>query len=177
MSGTLTVDVLAFGAAFLLCWIAYFLIQIAAVSANLVSGVGKSTVLIALIAAVVTGVGWGAWGGQWSSSPEAHVLICIAAPFAFVGYCGNYVLVGPVTVDRSITLSILGALASSKTKGLTVSKLEAEVPFDRIFAKRLKELARTGNLQVGSEVRVTRRGLRILSLYQWLAKILKVDFQ
>jgi hypothetical protein len=170
-------DLLAFGATFLVCWAVYFVIQVGAVAAKLVSGVGMSTVLIAVLAAVITGVACWVWGGRWSSSPEVHLLISLAAPFAFVGYCGNYVLIGPVTIDRSITLSILGALASSEARGLTVSKLEAEVPFDRIFAKRLRELDRTRNLQVGSEVRVTRRGLRILALYQWLGRILKVDFQ
>lgn len=43
---------------------------------------------------------------------------------------------------------MLAALAASMTKGLTREKLQAEVPFDRIFAKRRRELERTSNLSV-----------------------------
>jgi len=116
-------DLLWFGVVFLACWIVYFSLHLAAVSLGLVRGVGKSTVLMALAAAVVTGmVSWHGLGSLFSST-TAHHLVCLVAPFAFVGFCGNYVLVGPVTVDRSITLTILSALADSTPRGLTEAKL------------------------------------------------------
>jgi hypothetical protein len=176
MSATIC-DIAAFGAVFCLCWVVFFALHLAAVTGGLVSGVGKSTVVLALIAAVVTGGGSQVWLGAWFSSPAVHFVISLAAPFSFVGFCGNYILVGPVTIDRSITLSILSALADSRTKGLTVAKLEEEVPFDRIFAKRLRELGRTRNLEIQDEVRITPRGLRVRAAYKWLARVLKVDFQ
>lgn len=170
-------DLFGFAVIFAVCWPLYLIGHWLAASAGVVRGVGPSTVAIAIGAAVVmAGASW-FWLGTLFSSAAVHHFACVVAPFAFVGFCGNYVLVGPVTVDRSITLTILSALASSKTHGLTEVKLHAEVPFDRIFAKRLRELSRTGNLTTEGEIRITKRGLRNLMAYQWLSRTFKVDFQ
>jgi hypothetical protein len=170
-------DLLGFAAVFIVAWIVYFATHLTAASVGVVRGVGKSTVLLAVAAALLAGIGSWLWLGSWFSSSTVHALVSIVAPFSFIGFCGNYVLVGPVTVDRSITLSMLAALADSKTKGLTREQLRAEVPFDRIFAKRMRELERTRNLTVDGDVRVTERGRRALRFYRWMSRLLKVDFQ
>ena len=101
--------------------------------------------LAVVVGGITAVLSWWLAGGLFSSG-AVHALASLTAPFAFLGFCGIYVLIGPVTVDRSITLSILSAFANSRTKGLSRVELQACVPFDRIFEKRLRELEMSGTL-------------------------------
>jgi hypothetical protein len=170
-------DLAAFLAIFAFCWLLFIAGHAAAASFGLISGVDRRTVVLAVVAAVAAGaLSWFFIGG-WFSGPGVHALASVTAPFAFIGFCGIYVLIGPVTVDRSITLTILTALIASETRGLSRAELQTRVPFDRIFEKRMRELEKSGTLTFVDEVKITPRGARILGLYVRLARILRVDFQ
>jgi len=102
----------------------------------------------------------------------------VTAPICFLGFCGIWVLLGPVTVDRSITLTILAALKAVDGRELSHDKLMAAVPFDRIYSKRMKELSGSGVIQLRPNgVKVTPKGERALRLYLWLGRLLNVELQ
>jgi hypothetical protein len=177
VTSSLAVDFVAFLLIFAFCWLLFLASHAVTAALGLVAGVDRRVVVLALIVAGVTGVVSWLLPGDWFSGTAVHALASLAAPFAFLGFCGIYILVGPVTVDRSITLSMLTALSNSDTKGLSRADLRTRVPFDRIFEKRMRELERSGTLTFVDEVKVTQRGERILRLYVRLARIFRVDFQ
>jgi hypothetical protein len=174
---SLAMDLASFLLIFACCWVLFFASHALAAALGLVSGVGQRLVALAVVVAGIAAVlSWWLAGGLFSGS-AVHALASLTAPFAYLGFCGIYFLIGPVTVDRSITLSILSAFANSGTKGLSRGQLQGCVPFDRIFEKRLRELEMSGTLTLGDGVRVTERGERILGFYKWLARVFRVNFQ
>jgi hypothetical protein len=177
MTVTLLGDLAGFAGVFALSWGIYLAAHLLAASCRLIRGANYMTVGLATAAAIVAGAitSWSLEG--WFSSPGVHALSSIAAPVTFLGYCGIYVLIGPVTVDRSISLSMLRALEASQHKKLKRNELQAEVPFDRIFEKRMRELELSGSIDTRSDVKITQSGARIIRLYMRFARMFNVDFQ
>jgi len=145
---------------------------------RLVSGATSKVVALAVAAAIVAGLlSWLLLGGRFSSS-EVHALASLTAPLCFLGFCAAYLLVGPVTIDRSITLTILETLLRVGDGGLTESRLMSAVPFDRIFDKRLFELQRGRFIErTGENFRLTSGGGRILRAYLRVGRLLNVETQ
>jgi hypothetical protein len=177
MTVTVLSDLLAFAGVFLIAWLIYLVVHLLAARLDIVRGATRSTVALGVGAALVAAVVSWRWCGAWFSSPAVHDLATITAPAAFLGYCGIYVLLGPVTIDRSISLSMLRALHASQDRKLRRHELHREVPFDRIFEKRLRELELSGSIDTSHEVVITARGARILGAYVRLARLFNVDFQ
>lgn len=171
-------DLLWYGVVFLAAWIIYAVAYIGVAKLGAVRGVGGSTVLLGIVSAVLTGIlAWIFLGDRFSSA-NVHLLASVTAPICFLGFCGIWVLLGPVTVDRSITLTILAALKAVETRELPSERLMAAVPFDRIYGKRLKELSGSGIIELHpSGVKVTPKGERALRLYLWLGRLLNVELQ
>ncbi len=177
MIGNVCRDLFGFAALFVAAWVIYFTIHLTLAKLRIVRGVGITTVMMAVVAAVLSGLAsWVVLGG-WFSSPSTYALVSITAPFSFLGFCGIYVLIGPVTVDRSITMTMLCALEESQSKKLARSQLHAEVPFDRLFEKRMRELEGSGTIDTSGEVRITPRGIRTIRAYKWLARTFNLNFQ
>jgi len=170
-------DLAAFLLVFAVCWGFFLVSHVLCASLGIVRGVDRRTVALATLSACIVGILTWLWAGSLFSTVNVQALVSVVAPFSFLGFCGIYILIGPVTVDRSITLSILSALEASETKGLDRRQLQDCVPFDRIFEKRMRELERSGTLSFGDQVMVTPRGARILRLYIWLGRMFRVDFQ
>jgi hypothetical protein len=174
---SLAMDLASFLLIFACCWLLFFASHSLGAALGLMNGVGPRLVGLAVVVAGITVILSWRLAGDLFSGGAVHAMASLTAPFAVLGFCGIYVLIGPVTVDRSITLSILSAFANSGTQGLSRAKLQACVPFDRIFEKRLRELEMSGTLTLADGVRVTERGERILRFYSWLARTFRVDFQ
>ncbi|HVA14961.1 MAG TPA: hypothetical protein VNF99_17070 [Stellaceae bacterium] len=171
-------DLLWYAAVFLATWVVYAVAYVGAARLGLVRGVGFGTVVLGVSTAALTGfLSWIFLVGRFSSV-GAHVLASATAPLCFLGFCGIWILLGPVTIDRSITLTILSALKAVESRQLSNDRLMAAVPFDRIYGKRLKELSGSGVIELRANgVRVTPKGERVLRLYLWLGRLLNVELQ
>ena len=174
----LIADLFWYAAIFVVAWVIYAALHAGAAQLRVVQGVGNSTVALGVIGALFAGVlGWLFLAPRFSS-PSAYELAVITAPICFLGYCGIWVLLGPVTVDRSITLTILRALYAINGQNLPNQRLRAAVPFDRIYEKRLRELTLSGVIEPGADdFRITPKGARALKLYFWLGRVLNVEMQ
>jgi hypothetical protein len=177
MTAELILPLAGFAVVFALCWVLFLGGHAALASLGILQGIDRRIVALAVFAALASsGVTWMLPAG-WFGSAETRLLSSLAAPFSFLGFCGIYILIGPVTVDRSITLAMLIALIEADTKGLSRTELQAKVPFDRIFGKRIRELEASGTLRLAGQVELTPRGARILRLYVWLGRVFRVNFQ
>ncbi len=170
-------DLLGFlGTAFLAA-VLFLGLHLVAASLKLMRGVNYWTVVLAVVCAVLAGiVAWAQLGG-WFSSPAVHALASVASPITFLGFCGIYILIVPVTINRSISLSMLIALEASQHKRLMRDQLQAEVPFHRIFEKRLRELELSRSIDASGPVTITPTGMRIIRLYVRIARLFNVEFQ
>jgi hypothetical protein len=75
---------------------------------------------------------WLALRGNFCSA-NAFWLATIAAPIAFIGYCGIFILIGPANVDRSVTFSMLRAFKTVEDGRAGDKSAIDVVGFDRIF--------------------------------------------
>lgn len=170
-------DLLASVAVFCLAWLFFFAAHLLAASSGLVRGIRATVVLIAGSAAVAAGLSsWFFMQGCFST-PDARLVASVFAPLSYAGFCGIYLLVGPITVDRSFTLMILRSLEANEPKGQTYQALCASIDFDRVMSKRLIELEGAGTLRTGEYAYITARGIRVLRLYRLIGRLFKVEFQ
>jgi hypothetical protein len=156
----------------------FFAAHVIAAHFRIVSGATSRVVALAVFAAVATGLLSGLLFGSCFSSPEVHALASITAPICFLGFCGVYMLIGPVTVDRSITLTILEALLAVQDQELAEDRLMGAVPFERIFGKRLIELESGGFIRRHrGSIKVCASGERMLRAYLRMGRLLNIELQ
>ncbi len=171
-------DLLWYFLVFVAAWLIYGAMYIGGAKLGLVRDIGPVTVAVGVGAAILAGLFSWIYLGEQFSSPSVHFLASVSAPVCFLGFCGTWILLGPVTVDRSITLTILRALKAVEGKSLSDEQLMQAVPFDRIYGKRLKELSGSGVIDLhGNGVTITPKGARALRLYLWLGRLLNVELQ
>ena len=171
-------DLCWWGVVFAASWAIYFAIYLISAKLRWVENVDRRLVLIGNLSALAGGIlSWLLLRSDFSS-PAAFWMATVTAPITFLGFCGTFILLGPVTVDRSITLAILSALKSVEDRELPNSKLIEVVPFDRIYQKRLKELSKSGVIELkGNTVKVTRKGEFALRIFLLIGHLLNVKQQ
>jgi hypothetical protein len=163
---------------FLVAWFIYFAAHIATAQLGLVTGAGISTVVVGVSSALMSGVLARLVLQAKFSSSSVGDLASIVAPISFLGFWSIWLLLGPIGVDRSITVTILSAFKSVEAKTLSAEQLMKAVPFDRIYNKRIQEMSRVGVIELTRNgARVTQKGTRILQCYLWLGRLLRVEAQ
>jgi hypothetical protein len=171
-------DVLWCGLLFVVAWVIFFAAYVAAARLRWVKNVDWRLIALAVLSAIATGIL--SWLVLWErfSSPNAFWLATIAAPIAFIGYCGIFILTGPTNVDRSVTFSMLRAFKALEGRETQNGPPIDAVGFDRIFNKRIRELSMAGVIEVqGGRVRLTPLGDRTRRFYLWLGRLLNVEPQ
>ncbi len=171
-------DLLLCGLLFIVAWAIFFGAYIAAARLRWVSNVNWRLIVLAVLSATATAVvSWLALRASFSS-PNVFCLATIAAPIAFIGYCGIFILTGPTNVDRSVTFSMLRAFKALEDGTAAGSAPIDAVGFDRIFKKRIREMSLAGVIEVeGSRIRLTTLGDRTRRFYLWLGRLLNVEPQ
>lgn len=163
---------------FVATWVLFIAVYVAAARLRWVTNVDWRLIVIAVLSATTVGILSWLLLAERFSSPSAFWLATVTAPIAFLGYCGIFILIGPANVDRSVTFSMLRAFKARDERGTQDGPLIDAVPFDRIFNKRLRELATHGVIEVDrNSVRLTPMGDRTRRFYLWLGRLLNVDPQ
>ncbi|WP_428660051.1 hypothetical protein [Reyranella sp.] len=133
-----------------------------------------STVNIMVGASAVIGsaIGWLVLGGSFSSE-GAKAVACVGAGFAFLGFGALYNLLGPTSVDRSISAHILNLIYQAPGHRMTKDDLFSFYTHSDVLEKRLVECAEIGVIErTGSQLALTPSGRRIGQFYAILGRVL-----
>jgi hypothetical protein len=136
-----------------------------------------STVNAAIgVSAVVGGaVGWLLLGGLFSSE-GAKAVACVGAGLSFAGFAAVYNLVGPASVDRSISAHIVNLISEAPGQRMSIDDLYRFYTHVDVLEKRFAECADVGVLERdGSQLALTARGRRISRLYAGLGSVLGIN--
>jgi hypothetical protein len=156
----------------------FLVMYVAAAKLRLVANVDGRLVILGNLSAIGAGVLSWLFLEEHFSSSNVFWLATVAAPIAFLGFCGIFILIGPANVDRSITFSILQAIKSLEGDETPKIKLIDAVPCDRILHKRLRELSTHGVIKLqDGHARLTPFGDRTRRFYLWLGRLLNIQPQ
>lgn len=164
-------DLLSYLAVCAICGLMFIPLHMMSVRAmrgdKLVRTLGATIVLSAVIGA---GVGWWALADSFTSD-SAKTLACVAGGLTFAGFAGVYALVGPISVDRSVSSHIVQLIFLGPGHRLTEADLFRLYTHADVLGKRFKDSLETGIIvRDGEELTTTRRGARIARLYLALGR-------
>ena len=129
-------------------------------------------VAIGFSALVGAGLGWWLLGERFSS-PEVCAVACVAAALTFPGYAGLYALMGPASVDRSISAHIVKLIYLAPNHRLKEADLFKLYTHEDVLEKRFRECMESGIIERrGDELAVTPRGAQVAQFYIVLGKLL-----
>jgi hypothetical protein len=166
-------DLLAYFAVLALCWVVFMPLHIVAVrlrhGANLLTTVNSAIVA----SAIVVGAGSWLWLGAMFSSDSVKAVACVGAGMSFLGFGGLYNLLGPASVDRSISAHIIKLIYLSPRHRIEETELFKLYTHSDVLEKRFNECAEVGFIERrGQELGLTAKGRRVAVFYIELARIL-----
>ena len=110
------------------------------------------------------------------SSLDAWVLGTLGGITTFFGIGALSVLLGPASVDRSVTAHILIYLARAPNEELTDEELMRQYSGRIILQKRFEEMQGVGAItRHEGNLRLTGKGRRLAVVYMWIIKIFRLD--
>jgi hypothetical protein len=147
-------------------------------------GVGSSItilfyrgVVLGLIAALVTGLA-AAWVGR--RSDDASLPVAAAAVSLSLNIC--FLVLLPVTVDRSVTVYLLSNIERHQETGIAPNDLERAFIDGYVVGmgaidRRINEQQKSGNIVVGKDgkVRLTNQGERFMKFSRLVARLFGTD--
>jgi hypothetical protein len=134
-------------------------------------------VLLALAAAIVTGAAafWLTRGTDDTSLPLAAAALSLSFNICFL-------VLLPVTVDRSVTVYLLSTIEAQKDAGIAPAKLERAFVDGYVVKmgavdRRIDEQRRSGNVVVGvdNNIHLTPQGHRFMALSRVVARVFGTD--
>ena len=118
------------------------------------------------------GVGWWLLGSQFSSE-GAKLVACVGGGLTFLGFAGTYGLVGPISVDRSVSSHIVELVYLAPGHRIKEADLFRLYTHADVLGKRFSDCIDTGIIERrGDELVVTAKGARIAWLYLTLGSLL-----
>jgi hypothetical protein len=133
-----------------------------------------SAVNVAIIASAIIGGAavWLVCGGLFSA-PGAKAVACVGGGIAFLGFGGTYNLIGPASVDRSISVHLVGLVNQQAERRMASTDLFRYYPLADVLEKRFAECAEVGVFErQGADIVLTPRGRRIARVYAGIGKLL-----
>ncbi len=131
-----------------------------------------TTINAVIAVAVVAGVAVGWWGLAFSGE-SVRLVACVAGGFTIAAYAGLYGLLGPSSVDRSVSAHIVMLVYLAPGGRLKESELFELYTHQDVLQKRIDDCADTGIVERrGDLLTVTPRGARIAALYMFFGTFL-----
>jgi hypothetical protein len=167
-------DMFWYGVVFVAAWLIFLVAYVIGARLRWVENVDRRLVILGNLSALAAGiVSWLFLEPQFSSI-QVFWLATVTAPIAFLGFCGIFILIGPANVDRSVTLSMMMAIAAEGERGLPEQALVTG-PLGLIFAKRIRELIGYGVVvSAGDNVLLSEAGERTRQFYLWLGRVFNI---
>jgi hypothetical protein len=139
--------------------------------ANLLLSVNLSIGTSAVSASIIV---WMAFGSMFSTE-GARTVACLGGGISFLGFGGIYNLLGPVSVDRSVSAHIVNLINQAPDHQMSKEDLFNYYTHSDVLEKRFRECAEVGVIaRHGSQLTLTARGRRIALFYAILAKVLGI---
>jgi hypothetical protein len=139
---------------------------------NIIATVNAMIGISAMMGALA---GWFLLGSCFSSG-GAKAVACAGGAVSFMGFAALYNLLGPTSVDRSISAHILNLIYQSPGKRMSKADLFNFYTHSDVLEKRLVECADIGVIERhGQELALTARGRRIGQFYAILGKLLGMN--
>lgn len=134
-------------------------------------------IALALVAALVTGI-IAIWPARRTSDPSLPV----AAAALSLSFNICFLVLLPVTVDRSVTVYLLSTIEQRQQSGLSSSQLQRAFVDDYVVKmgaidRRIDEQRRSGNIVVTPQgkIQLTAQGKRFMDLSRLVARVFKTD--
>jgi hypothetical protein len=127
--------------------------------------------LAIVVSAVAAGaIVWLSCGGLFSSE-GAKAVACIGGGISFLGFGGVYNLLGPTSVDRSISAHMVNVIYQAPGHRMTKEDLLGYYTHEDVFEKRFTECVEAGVIErQGSQLTLTPRGRRISLIFAIMGK-------
>lgn len=135
-----------------------------------------TTLILAIGLSTAAGVvvGWLGFAKEYSS-PDAQLLACVAGGLTFAAYAGLYGLLGPSSVDRSVSAHIVELVYLAPGGRLKESELFELYTHEDVLEKRFRDCIETRIIErQGEMLVVTGRGARIAALYIFIGRFLNM---
>lgn len=117
---------------------------------------------------------WLSFGGMFSSE-GAKAVACVGGAISFLGFGAIYNLLGPTSVDRSISAHILNLIYQAPGHRMTKEELFTYYTHADVLEKRFEECAQIGVIERhGSLLTLTASGRRIGLFYTIIGKVLGI---
>jgi len=168
-------DLLLYGSVFVISGLVFLPLHVLAVRANR----GENVLMMVNLAVGASAVAGGAvaWLSLASlfSSEGAKAVACVGGAISFLGFGALYNLLGPTSVDRSITAHILNLIYQAPGHRMTKEELFSYYTHADVLEKRFEECAKVGVIERhGSQLTLTASGRRIGLLYTVIGRILGI---
>jgi hypothetical protein len=127
---------------------------------------------IMLSAIIGASIGWTCLADVFSSE-GAKAVACVGGALTFIGFAGVYNLLGPVSVDRSVSVHIVSLLHRAPRHRMTETELFTLYTHDDMLKKRFRDCIDTGIIvQEGEFLQLTPKGDRIARIYAAIGGLL-----
>ena len=168
-------DLLLYGAVFVVSGLVFLPLHVLAVRANQGSNVLLMVNLAVGASAMAGGaIGWLSFGTLFSSE-GAKAVACVGGAISFLGFGAIYNLLGPTSVDRSISAHILNLIYQAPGHRMSEEELFSYYTHADVLQKRFVECAQVGMIERhGSQLTLTASGRRIGLFYTVLSKVLGI---
>ena len=136
---------------------------------HLLSAVNLAIILAAIIGGAAV---WLLFGDLFSAS-GVRVVACIGGGIAFLGFGAAYNLIGPASVDRSISVHLVNLVNQEPDRRMAIADLFRYYPHADVLEKRFVECSEVGVFERrGQDIVLTARGRRIALIYAGMGKLL-----
>jgi hypothetical protein len=172
---TMTRDVLLFFAIVCASGFAFLPLHVLLVRARhglkLLSTINVS---IALSAGLGVAFGW-SWLGDGFSSESTKAVACLGASLSFIALAGLYSLLGPASVDRSLSAHIVTLLYLAPQREMSEAELFEIYTHADMLEKRFNECAQVKIVERhDKKLKLTKKGSRIAVVYIAMGKLLGI---
>ena len=168
-------DLLLYVSVFVISGLIFLPVHVLAVRATRGANLLLTVNLVIGASAVAGGtIVWFGFGGFFSSE-GAKAVACIGGAVSFLGFGGLYNLLGPTSVDRSISAHILSLIYEAPGHQMSREDLFGYYTHADVLEKRFDECVRIGVIERhDSRLALTRSGRRIGFFYSVLGKLLGI---
>ena len=134
-------------------------------------------IALALVAALVTGI-----IAMWPARRTSDSSLPIAAAALSLSFNICFLVLLPVTVDRSVSVYLLSTIEQREDSGVTSAQLQKSFVDGYVVRmgaidRRIDEQRKSGNVTVdaGGKVHLTRQGERFMSFSRLIARLFGTD--
>ncbi len=152
----------------------YFALQILVFNTLRIKEMVITCALLAFVSSFVVWIFFYYVTGEIYLDPSMRAVLSIAGFYGSLGFSGAYIILGPLSADRSLSAHMCIHLYRAKGR-MSERELMSKYTQDVIFQKRFREYAIKGVMKRSKgELILTNRGRRVALLFLGILKALRL---